>query len=70
MVAVVHRGNHLLSPAWNFRKKRKVPLHTTVTQILTAEQVQSMSADEINRAVREALTYDDYRYQKEYIIHN
>ena len=65
VVAVVHRGNHLHSPFWNFRKKRKVPLHTTMTQILTAEQVQSMSVEEINAAVRQALDYDDYRYQKE-----
>ncbi len=65
VVAVVHHGNHLHSPFWNFRKKRKVPLHTTMTQILTAEQIQSMSVDEINAAVRKALDYDDYRYQKE-----
>ena len=65
VVAVVHRGNHLHSPFWNFRKKRKVPLHTTMTQILTAEQVRTMSVEEINAAVRQALDYDDYRYQKE-----
>lgn len=64
VVAVVHHGNYLHSPFWNFRKKRKVPLHTTATQILTAEQVKAMSVDEINAAVRQALTYDDYRYQK------
>ena len=65
VVAVVHHGNHLHSPFWNFRKKRKVPLHTTVTQILTAEQVKSMSVEEINQALHRALEYDDYRYQKE-----
>jgi len=65
VVAVVHHGNHLHSPFWNFRKKRKVPLHTTMTQILTAEQVKSMTVEEINEVVRKALTYDDYRYQKE-----
>lgn len=65
VVAVVHRGNHLHSPFWNFRKKRKAPLHTTMTQILTAEQVKTMSVEEINETVRNALEYDDYRYQKE-----
>lgn len=65
VVAVVHHGNHLHSPFWNFRKKRKVPLYTTMTQILTAEQVQAMSVEEINGAVRRGLDYDDYRYQKE-----
>ncbi len=65
VVAVVHRGNYLRAPFWDFRRKRKVPLHTTITQILTAEQVKSMTADEINKVIREALTYDDYQYQKD-----
>lgn len=65
VVAVVHRGNHLNSPFWNFRKKRKVPLHTTFTQILTPEQIKNMSVEEINEAVKAALYYDDYNYQKE-----
>ena len=65
VVAIVHHGNHLHSPFWNFRKKRKVPLHTTATQILTAEQAATLSVEEINSIVRKALWYDDYRYQKE-----
>jgi DNA-directed RNA polymerase subunit RPC12/RpoP len=65
VVAVVHHGNHLHSPFWNFRKKRKVPLHTTMTQILTAEQIKEMTVEEINAALREALWYDDYQYQKD-----
>ena len=65
VVVIIHRGNHLDSPFWNFRKKRKVPLHTTMTQILTKEQVEAMSVAEINAAIREAMTYDDYKYQKE-----
>ncbi|MBQ7799683.1 MAG: hypothetical protein IJ370_04250, partial [Oscillospiraceae bacterium] len=65
VVVAVHHGNYLHSPFWNFRKKRKVPLYTTMTQIVTAEQVKSMTADEINTAIRTAMEYDDYKYQKE-----
>ncbi len=65
IVAVVHRGNYLHAPFWNVRNKRKVPLHTTMTQILTAEEAATLSVDEINRRIREALTYDDYKYQKD-----
>jgi len=65
LVTVVHHGNHLYAPFWNFRSKRKVPMHTVLTQILTAEQVEEMSVDQINAAIREALQYDEYRYQKE-----
>lgn len=65
VVAVVHRGNHLHSPFWNFRNKRKVPMHTTLKLILTPEQIEKMSVDEINETLRRELQYDDYRYQKE-----
>jgi len=65
VVCVVHHGNHLHTPFWNYRKPRKVPLYTTMTQVLTAEQVKSMTAEEINAAVREALEYNEYKYQKD-----
>ena len=65
VVAVVHHGNYLHSPFWNFRKKRKVPLHTTMTKILTPEQIKEMSVDEINAVLKEKLWYDEYQYQKD-----
>jgi hypothetical protein len=65
VVAVVHHGNYLHSPFWNFRKKRKVPLYTTMTKILTPEQIAAMSGEEINTAVRQALDYNEYTWQKE-----
>lgn len=65
VVAVVHRGNYLHAPFWNFRKKRKVPLHTTMTQIITADEAKTLSVDELNERIQKALQYDDYRYQKE-----
>ena len=65
VVAVVHRGNHLYAPFWNFRNKRKVPMHTTMKLILTPEQIGTMSVDQINALLRQELTYDEYRYQKE-----
>ena len=65
VVAVVHHGNHLYAPVWNVAHKRKVPLRTTFKVILTPEQIKSMTVEQINQTIREALQYDDYRYQKE-----
>jgi len=64
VVAVVHRGNHLYAPFWNFRQKRKVPFHTTMKLILTPEEIEKMTVAEINAKLREELKYDEYRYQK------
>ena len=65
VVAVVHRGNHLYAPFWNFRSKRKVPMHTTLKLILTPEQIETMSVAQINEKLKQELAYDEYRYQKE-----
>lgn len=65
LVTVVFRGNYLHTPFWDFRRKRKVPFHTTMTQALTAEQIEKMSVEEINEVINSSLDYDEYRYQKE-----
>lgn len=65
VVVLLHHGNYLRTPFWNYRKVRNVPLYTTMEQILTAEQVASMTADEINTAIRNAMQYDEYKWQKE-----
>lgn len=65
VVVAIHRGNYLHAPFWNFRKKRKVPLHTTLTKILSPEEIEKMSVEEINALLRKAFEYDEYRYQME-----
>ena len=65
VVAVVHHGNHLYAPFWDFRHKRKVPMHTVFTKILDPEQIEKMSVAEINAVLRKALAYDEYQYQKD-----
>ena len=65
VVAVVHHGNYLHAPFWCYRKKRKVPLYTTLTKILTTEELDALSVAEINERIRNALSYDEYRYQKD-----
>ncbi len=65
VVVAIHRGNYLRAPFWGFKHKRTVPLHTTMTQILTAEEAANLSVDEINERLHKAFEYDEYRYQRE-----
>ena len=65
VVTVVHHGNYLHSPFWNFRKKRKVPMYTTFTKIWDPEDLEKLSVEEINEGLKKALSYDDYKYQKD-----
>ncbi len=65
VVTVVHHGNYLHTPFWNYRQPRKVPLNTTMTQVLTPEQIKEMSSAEIMETLKSALDYNEYRYQAE-----
>ncbi len=65
VVTIIHHGNHLFSPFWDFRHKRKVKLHTTMKLILTPEQIEEMSYAEINDVIRREMQYNEYDYLKE-----
>ena len=65
VVTLMHHGNYLQAPFWDFRRRRKVPLHSVMKPILTAEDVKNLSADEINNLIRKEMEYDEYKYQKE-----
>ena len=65
VVVAIHRGNYLHSPFWDFRKKRKVPLHSTFTKVFTPEDLEALSVSEINEKLKIAFEYDEYKYQKE-----
>ena len=69
VVVLLHHGNYLHTPFWNYRKPRKVPLYTTMTQVLTAQEVEEKSTSEINQIIRQAMDYDEYRWQREQNLH-
>ncbi len=65
LAILLHRGNYLRSPAWGWRKKRKVKTLSTMKCILTQKDVEEKSAEEIIEIIRRELKYDEYEYQKE-----
>lgn len=58
------KGNFVTWPQWN-----KVQKHTHVeadfTQIVTAEEVKTLSVEEINARIKTAFVYDDFAWQKQ-----
>lgn len=69
VAVLIHHGNYLHTPFWDHQHPRKVRLHSTLTGLLTAEEVKRMSADEINGKIREAFYYNEYEWQKKNNIH-
>ncbi|MCK4552139.1 MAG: 1-acyl-sn-glycerol-3-phosphate acyltransferase [Tenericutes bacterium] len=68
VVSMIGRGHHLRQPFWNL-KKRKIRTSADMTQIINKEEIVSLSVDEIDKRIKEAFIYDDYKYQYDNNIH-
>lgn len=64
VVTMIGHGHHLRQPFWNL-KKRKLHTSADMTQIITKEDIQVLSVEEINQRIRTAFQYDEYAYQLE-----
>lgn len=58
------KGNYVTCPQWN-KYQKKSPVIADMTQIISAEEAASLSADELNERIKKAFEYDDFRWQKE-----
>lgn len=65
VVTIVHRGNYLRSPFWDWKRKRKVKTHSIMKYILSKEEVAEKSAEEIVEIVRRELQHDEHAYQRD-----
>lgn len=61
------RGSFVSCPQWNKIDKHN-HVEAVMTQIITAEEASFLPAEEMNRRIREALSYDDWTWQKEHNI--
>ena len=58
-------GSYLANPFWDEERSRKVPMEATLRCIYTADQLKHVSAEEIQKTIEDALTYDEYAWQRE-----
>jgi hypothetical protein len=63
VVVFITYGNFITNPQWNKAKFRKVPAKAKLVCVATAEEVKTLSADELNRRISEVFQYDDFQYQ-------
>ncbi|MBQ7408764.1 MAG: 1-acyl-sn-glycerol-3-phosphate acyltransferase [Clostridia bacterium] len=63
LVVLIIKGNFIHFPQWNKVAKRNF-IKADCTQLLTAEQIESLSVEEINARIKEAFVYDDFAWQK------
>lgn len=68
IIVLNQKGNFLRSPQWCKSPKRKVPCICDFTQIASKEEVEQLSAEELEKRIFSAMEYDEYRWQYEIIF--
>lgn len=64
VVTFMCHGHHINSPFWNLGN-RKVKTTAEMKLLIRAEDLNKLSADEINDKINDAFIYDDFAWQKE-----
>lgn len=65
LVILSAHGSYLASPLWDEAHTRKTKMAAKLECLFTTEQLRSLSADEVQAAIEEKLTYDEYAWQRE-----
>ncbi len=57
------KGNYLRMPIWNTKVRKQAKLSAELKQLFRADELKNTPVEDINKAIREALAFDEYRYQ-------
>ena len=64
IVVFNQKGNFLREPQWAKRPVRKeIKQEADFVQVITKEDIQTLSCEEIQKKIEEAFVYDDFKYQ-------
>ena len=63
VVVLLSYGNFICNPQWNKDKFRPTPLKGKLVCVATAEEVEALTAEQINERILNNFEYDDFKYQ-------
>ncbi len=69
VVILAAKGCYLANPFWDETHTRRVKLAATLECICTAEQLKSLSAQELQGLIEQKLSYNEYEWQKQSDTH-
>lgn len=65
VITMIANGAFLREPLYNMLRHRKVDLSVDVTYLISPEELEQLSADEINEKIRSVFSFDAFRWQRE-----
>lgn len=64
VVTVTNHGSYLKNPFWDEAHTRKTPMESEIRLLFTENDVHILPEEELNRAIKESLSYNEYDWQK------
>ena len=65
LVMCISNGNFLNSPQWAKRPYKRVPQEAHIYQLCSQEEINTLSADQIQERIEKAFVKDEYKWQVE-----
>ncbi|MCL2151895.1 MAG: 1-acyl-sn-glycerol-3-phosphate acyltransferase [Oscillospiraceae bacterium] len=65
VVTLIMHGHHINSPFWNTGNRKVKPVESEISLLLTQQETQELTPEEINARIVKAFQYDEYAWQKE-----
>jgi len=69
VVVLMMHGHHINSPFWNLTDRKVKGFQAEIKPILSVEDLETLSLEEIDQRIQDAFVYDEYKWQKENNIH-
>lgn len=64
VVTLITHGHHINSPYWNLADRGAKNTEAVLTQLITKEEVNTLTYEEINERINNTFVYDDFAWQK------
>ena len=64
VVTLIMHGHHINSPFWNLHNRKIKGIEAELKCLITKEELQDMSIDEIDERIQHEFIYDEYAWQK------
>jgi transposase-like protein len=62
VVTLITRGHHINSPFWNLTERNN-RTEADMTQIITADEIEELTVEQIMSRINKAFVYDDFKWQ-------
>ncbi|MCL2538802.1 MAG: 1-acyl-sn-glycerol-3-phosphate acyltransferase [Oscillospiraceae bacterium] len=65
VVTLIMHGHHVNSPFWNVGSRKVKPVMSEMKLLITKEETEVLSVEEIDARISEAFVYDDFAWQRQ-----